>query len=245
MMELKLKIISDYKKTIDGFINQVLLTKGYVRTPNKRIMKLNVFNTCFDDVNIEDVINFINEFIPNLWDIPGDIQKEVICDGLMDLLPVASTLELNHYIEYVKLESNLINPKDLDKQVKKLLKDNGKKHKAVFNGGYNAPEYQAQALVNNDVFYCKSLGSYYIFVKNRQQFVKLTAADILKYVKEAYPNANLTKIDISDYMQTSYLFFVMNTDLPRVYNANQSGLMKLKEYKRDYNKVSIIISRCE
>ena len=30
------------------------------------------------------------------------------------------------------------------------------KHKPIFKGGYQAPEYQSQALINWNVFYCKN-----------------------------------------------------------------------------------------
>ena len=245
MEQLKNRILNNYDGIVSRFIKEIILEKGYVRTPNKQIYQLNVFTIKFDVVNLEDMIDIIKDDVPNRWNIPGSIQDKLIEDNLMKLLPVASTLELNHFTDFVINSKNLINPKELDKDVKKLFKENKKKHKGVFKGGYNAPEYQAQALINNDVIYCKTLGAYYIFVKNRKQFVKLNAMDILKYIQADYPNANLTKVDIADYMQSSYLFFVTNSDLPKIYNENQSRLMKLNEYERDYKKVNIIVSRFE
>ena len=245
MEQLKNRIITNYTGIVSRFIKEIILKKGFVRTPNKRIYQLNVFTINFEEVNIEDMLNLIKADVPNIWNIPLDIQDKLIVNALMDLLPVASTLELNHFTEFVINSKNLINPKDLDKDVKKLFQENKKKQKAIFKGGYNAPEYQAQALINNDVIYCKLLGAYYIFVKNRKQFVKLTSKDILKYIKADYPNANLTKVDIADYMQSSYLFFVTNSDLPKIYNENQGRLMKLNEYERDYKKVNMIVSRFE
>ena len=239
---LKKGIISDYSNAVINFVNGVLLRKGFIKTSRNEILKLNVFELSFDSINIEDMVNIIDANINNLWNIPSEMKNNLVNEILMELLPTVSTLEAKHYIEYLNLNPKVTQQKDLKKTVKKLLKDNHKNHKKIFPGGLNAPEYQSQVLVNNDVFYCKKDNSYYQFKDNLDKFEKLSAKDIWEMVKNEYPKANVTDIDIADYMKTSYLFFITNSDLPKVYNDYQDNLLLLDGYKRDFNKVSKIVS---
>ena len=108
------------------------MKKGFIKTPNDDILKLNVFDNVFDVVNIERIVDIINDSIPNLWNIPPETQNAIINDCLMELLPVASISETENYIEYVDIKKMVINPKELDKKVADLLKANKKNKKSHF-----------------------------------------------------------------------------------------------------------------
>ncbi|MBR2651789.1 hypothetical protein IKD56_00070 [bacterium] len=245
MENLKENILKRYNDNVKKFIKDVLMKKGFIKTPNDDILKLNVFDNVFDVVNIERIVDIINDSIPNLWNIPPETQNAIINDCLMELLPVASISETENYIEYVDIKKMVINPKELDKKVADLLKANKKNKKAIFKGGYNSPEYQSQALINADVFVSKKTNGYYKFDSAENKFVKLSVDDVLSYVKKDYPNLTASKYDIMDYMKTDYLFFITDSDLPIVYNNNKSHLNLLDDYKADFDKVNEIVANFE
>lgn len=245
MESLRDNIIKKYKRSCKKYIKDVLMKKGFIKTDDGDIMKLDVFNDCFTVADIESMIDLINGNIPNFWNIPADIQYEIVNDNLMELLPVASISEIENYVEYIDISKKLVDHKQLDQDVKDLLKSNGKNHKAVFSGGKNSPEYQSQALINRDVIYCKSNKGYYRFDKDNDKFIKLSADTILSYVKSDFKDSEATKLDIMDYMKVSYFFFVVNSNLPVVYNNNKLHLELLNDYKADFDKVNKIVSNFE
>ena len=242
MNKLKETILKDYTVNVTAYVKE-LIKKGYLKTPDNEILKLNVFDVEFDSVNIESMIDLIDANVGNLWNIPPETQNELISDIVYDLLPVADISECNNYIKYLILKSKVRNPKDLDNDVKALIKKNEKRHKKVFDGGVNSPEYQAQALINENVFYNESDKSYYVFDDKAKKFNKLNADDIRKYLLKYYPNLSASKYDVMDYMKVNYIFFVTKTTLPTAYNINKSYLIKLDEIKDDYDKLNGIVSK--
>ena len=143
MNELKKNILKKYQRATKKFIKNELLKKGYIRTPENEILKLNVFNNWFDVVDIESIINIINNYVPNFWNIAPETQKEIINNNLIELLPTATETETTNYINYYMLNEKVINEKELKQQVKELIKTNENKHKPIFKGGYQAPEFQS------------------------------------------------------------------------------------------------------
>lgn len=242
MNKLKETILKDYIVNVTDYVKE-LIKKGYLKTPDNEILKLNVFDVEFDSVNIESMIDLIDANVGNLWNIPPETQNELISDIVYDLLPVADISECNNYIKYQILKSKVRNPKDLDDDVKALIKRNEKRHKKVFDGGVNSPEYQAQALINENVFYNESDKSYYVFDDKAKKFNKLNADDIRKYLLKYYPKLSASKYDVMDYMKVNYIFFVTKTALPTAYNINKSYLIKLNEIKDDYDKLNGIVSK--
>lgn len=245
MKNLKDNILKKYQRATKKFIKHELLTKGYIRTPENEILKLNVFNNWFDVVDIESIIKIINNYVPNFWNITPETQKEIINNNLIELLPVATKTETTNYINYYSINEKVINEKELKNDVKELIKENEKKHKSIFKGGYQAPEYQAQALINRNVFYCKKTQKYYKYNDNENKFISLTPNEILNYIKSDFNNLNVTKYDIMDYMKTSYLFFVLNTDLPIIYNNNRTSFKLLESYKNSFEKINKIVATFE
>ena len=242
MIKLKETILKDYIVNVTDYVKE-LIKKGYIKTPDNEILKLNVFDIDFDAVNIESMIDIIDANVSNLWNIPPETQNEIISDIVYDLLPIADISECNNYIKYQILSSKIRNQKDLDNDVKALIKQNKKRHKKVFDGGVNSPEYQAQALINENVFYNESDKNYYVFDDKAKKFNKLKANDIRKYLLKYYPNLSASKYDILDYMQADYTFFITKTTLPTAYNINKNHLIKLDEIKDDYNKLNGIVSK--
>lgn len=245
MNELKKNILKKYQRATKKFIKNELLKKGYIRTPENEILKLNVFNNWFDVVDIESIINIINNYVPNFWNIAPETQKEIINNNLIELLPTATETETTNYINYYMLNEKVINEKELKQQVKELIKTNENKHKPIFKGGYQAPEFQSQALINRNVFYCKDTQKYYIYNENENKFIALTPNEILNYIKSDFKNLNATKYDIMDYMKTSYLFFVTKSKLPLTFNNNRQSLKLMDMYKNDFEKINKIVSTFE
>lgn len=242
MNKLKETILKDYIVNVTDYVKE-LIKKGYLKTPDNEILKLNVFDNDFESVKIESMIDLIDGNVANSWNIPPETQNELISDIVFDSLPIADISECKNYIRYISLQSIIRNPKDLDKNVKALIKDNEKRHKNVFKGGVNAPEYQAQALINENVFYDKSDNNYYVFDNKKKHFIQLNKESVRKCLLKHYPNLIATVYEVMDYMKVSYPFFVTNTTLPTVYNNNKSYLIKLDEIKDDYDKVNGIVSK--
>lgn len=242
MNKLKETILKDYIVNVTDYVKE-LIKKGYIKTPDNEILKLNVFDVEFDSVNIESMIDLIDANVSNLWNIPPETQNELISDIVYDLLPVADISECNNYIKYQSLQSKVRKPKDLDNEVKALIKKNEKRHKKVFKGGINSPEYQAQALINENVFYNESDKNYYVFDSKAKKFNKLNANNIRQILLKYYPNLSASKYDVMDYMKVSYFFFITKTTLPTAYNINKSYLIKLDEIKDDYDKLNGIVSK--
>ena len=73
---------------------------------------------------------------------------------------MATETEINNYIDYIRTNETIMNEKQLKKDKDRLIKENEKRHKPVFKGGVNSPEYQSQALINENIFYDN--GNYFI-----------------------------------------------------------------------------------
>ena len=242
MNKLKETILKDYIDNIKDYVKE-LIKKGYLKTSDNEILKLNVFDIAFESVEIESMINLVDAHVDNLWNIPPETQNEIISDMIFGLLPIADISECNNYIEYQILNDKIRNPKELYKDVKSLIKSNETRHKKVFDGGVNSPEYQAQALINENIFYDKSDKNYYVFDDKAKKFNKLNANDIRNYLLKYYPNLSASKYDVMDYMKVNYIFFVTETTLPTAYNINKIRLSKLNVIKSDYDKLNGIVSK--
>jgi len=242
MEKLKQSAIKQYDDDIKGFIKNELKPHGYIIT-NKGICQINAFANQFDMVEMDIIMDLINDHVTNYWGIPYEMQKEIIKNGCLELLPMTTKDALDHYLEYVTISSTMIDDKDLQNQVNELIKTNEKKHKKAFKGGYNSPEYQSQVLINNNVFLCNN--NYWIFDKKQSKFLKIGGKDIAQMmVKEYGKNFNATPIDIMEYMRISYPFFVTKTDLPLRYNNQMVNKSKLEVLKKDYAKINKIINDC-
>lgn len=240
---LKENIIKKYERATKKYIKNELLKKGYIKTPENEILKLNPFKIEFELIDIPTIINIINIYVPNFWNIAPEKQINIILNNFLELLPMATENELNNYINYIRTNKTIMNEKQLKKDKDRLIKENEKRHKPVFKGGVNSPEYQSQALINENIFYDN--GNYFIYDKETDLFIKLTNGNILYYLGKHYKNLNCTPIDINDYMKTSYLFFVTNSDIPNKYNANKEKIKKVSELKNDFEKVNKIIKTFE
>lgn len=243
MENLKKNILKNYRYLINKVISDVFMKKGYVKTSDGIILQLNVFDESFTMIYIENIIDALNVYVPNTWNIPKEVQEKIITDIMLHHLPVLEENEIHNYMEYFRISKMFGSKKDLDKKAKLLLDDNKKRHKAVFKGGYHSPQYQAQSLINRDVFYYNQ--GYYIFDESNKRFVKLSPKTILKYIQQDFNNADINEIDVRDYMQTQYLFFVTESDFPMRYNSSKEQLRLLKDYKKDYEKVKEIIKGFE
>ena len=243
MKELKENIIKKYQRATKKFIKNELLKKGYIKTPENEILKLNPFKREFELIDIPSIINIINCYVPNFWNIAPEKQTNIILNNFLELLPVATETEINNYIEYIRTNETIRNEKQLKKDKDRLIKENEKRHKPVFKGGVNSPEYQSQALINENIFYDN--GNYFIYDNKTDLFKKLTNNDIIQYLLKHYKNLNCTPIDIMGYMTTSYLFFVTNSNIPNKYNMNKEKIKKVSELKNDFEKVNKIIKTFE
>lgn len=246
MEQLKESILKKYQRATKKFIKNELKQKGYILTPEHEILKLDVFNNKWNVQELEQVTELINNYVFNWWNIPTETTNEIILNNLIELLPVANKEQLTNYINYIETSKDIIKPKELKKQVKELISNNEKRHKQVFNGGINSPEYQSQALINNNVFYDKTTSNYYIFKKENNKFVKLTNMNILYYLEQEFnKNIPCDPFSIMDYMKTSYLFFVTNSNLPSRYNTNLKRLEFCDRTKNDYELINKIVSSFE
>lgn len=243
METLKENIIKKYQRATKKYIKNELLKKGYIKTPENEILKLNPFKIEFELIDIPTIINIINIYVPNFWNIAPEKQINIILNNFLELLPMATENELNNYINYIRTNKTIMNEKQLKKDKDRLIKENEKRHKPVFKGGVNSPEYQSQALINENIFYDN--GNYFIYDKETDLFKPLTNGNIAYYLLKHYKNLNCTPIDINDYMKTSYLFFVTNSDIPNKYNANKEKIKIVSELKNDFEKVNKIIKTFE
>ena len=243
MKELKENIIKKYQRATKKFIKNELLKKGYIKTPENEILKLNPFKREFELIDIPSILNIINCYVPNFWNIATETQTNIILNNFLELLPMATETEINNYIDYIRTNETIIDEKQLKKDKDRLIKENEKRHKPVFKGGVNAPEYQSQALINENIFYDN--GNYFIYDNKTDLFKKLTNNDIIQYLLKHYKNFNWTPIDIIGYMKTSYLFFVTNSNIPSKYNMNKEKIKKISELKNDFEKVNKIIKTFE
>ena len=243
MKELKENIIKKYQRATKKFIKNELLKKGYIKTPENEILKLNPFKREFELIDIPSIINIINCYVPNFWNIAPEKQTNIILNNFLELLPMATETEINNYIDYIRTNKTIMNEKQLKKDKDRLIKENEKRHKPVFKGGVNSPEYQSQALINENIFYDN--GNYFIYDNETDLFKKLTNNDIIQYLLKHYKNLNCTPIDIMGYMTTSYLFFVTNSNIPNKYNMNKEKIKKVSELKNDFEKVNKIIKTFE
>lgn len=245
METLKENIIKKYQRATKKYIKNELLKKGYIKTPENEILKLNPFKKEFELIDIPSIINIINIYVPNFWNIAPEKQINIILNNFLELLPMATETEINNYIAYIRTNETIINEKELKKDKDRLIKENEKRHKPVFKGGYQSPEYQSQALINENVFFDSVTKNYYIYDKETDLFIKLTNGNILYYLGKHYKNLNCTPFDIMDYMKTSYLFFVTNSNIPSKYNLNKEKIKKVSEFKNDFEKVNKIIKTFE
>lgn len=243
MEKLKQSIIKHYDDDIKKFINDELKQNGYIIT-NKGICQINAFNGTFDMLEMDNIIDLVNNHVTNYWSMPFEMQKEIIKNSCLEILPMTTKDALDNYLEYVAISNKMIDDKALHKKLDELLKENKQKHKKPFKGGYNAPEYQSQVLINNDVFLDN--GNYWIYDKKQNKFVKIGRNEIIQMlVKEYGKNFNATEYEIMDYMRVSYPFFVTNTNLPVTYNNNIAYKSKIMELKKDYDKINKIIRNCQ
>lgn len=243
MEQLKETIIKKYKRATKKFIKNELKQHGYILTPEKEILKLDVFNKNWNVQELEQITELINKYVSNWWNIAPETQNEIILNNFSELLPIATETELNNYINYILTNETIINEKELKKDKERLFKENNKRHKPVFKGGVNSPEYQSQALINENIFY--DSGNYYIYDKQKDLFIALTPQNIAYYLLKHYKHLNCTPFDIMDYMKTSYLFFVTHSDIPTKYNGNKEKIKKVSEFKTDYDKINKIVSNFE
>lgn len=242
MEKLKQSIIKHYEDDIKQFIKKELKPNGYIIT-NKGICKINPFDQAFDMVEMDGIIDLINDHVANYWSIPYEMQKEIIKNNCLELLPMTTKDALDNYLEYMTISSKLIDDKEMGKALSNLLKQNKKRHKKVFKQGNQAPEYQAQALINNDVFI--SNGGYYIYNKDRDEFIKLTIGNIMWYLLKEFDNKIYdNEYTILDYCKISYPFFVTKSDIPIKYNNNKEYKTRLNDLKKDYTKINKLVRDC-
>ena len=242
MEKLKQSALKHYEDDIKQFIKNELNPHGYIIT-NKGIFKINSFNQAFDMVDIDIIIDLINDHVANYWSIPYEMQKEIIKNNCLELLPMTTKDALDNYLEYVSISNKMMDDKEMGKALSHLLKENKKRYKKVFEGGREAPEFQAQALINNDVFI--SGDEYYIYKKEDDAFIKLAVNNVMYYLqKEFSKTIYATPMDIRGYMQVSYPFFVTKSDIPIKYNNNKVYKSKLNDLKKDYAKINKLVRDC-
>lgn len=239
MENLKQSIIKTYNDNVNHFIKDELKPTGYFII-NNDVYQLNPFANTFNFVEGDVIINLIDDHIPNFWGVPYDLQKDIIKNNCLEVLPVTTEAALKNYFEYVEISEKMISDKDLQNMVNDLIKTNQKNHKKVFKGGYDSPEYQSQVLINNNVFYDNN--NYWMFDKKQKMFIQIGSDDISKMLINEYGNKfNATSIDILEYMRVSYPFFVTKTDLPKVYNEQKNNKLKLNDLKQDYENINKLI----
>lgn len=243
METLKENIIKKYQRATKKYIKNELLKKGYIKTPENEILKLNPFKKEFELIDIPSIINIINIYVPNFWSIAPEKQINIILNNFLELSPMATETEINNYVRYMELTSELINENELKKDKDKLINDNKQSHKKVFQGGYLSPEYQSQALINNNVFY--SNGNYYQFDNKTDLFIKLTNKDIFKILEKEFKEIGkynqVDLLDINGYMKEFYKNNIKNSHVPVRYNKNKSNKKELENLKNDYEKINKII----
>lgn len=238
--------MKNYDDSVKKFIKDELSKKGLIKADNGVILKLDVFNGDVEAIGIDNVNDIVDNNVPDLWNIPSEIKAYIIHDNLMNLLPYATESEIKNYLKYSETEKAMIDDKRLKADVKALLKANQKKHKEVFQGGYQSPEYQSQALINADVIYDENVKNYYIFDKDNDRFKKLNKSDIMNILNNQFKGFNksgITLLDISDNMKVQYFFFITNSALPNIYNHNKANKDIFIDLKDDYQKVKKIFSK--
>ena len=237
MEKLKQSIINNYNEDIKHFIKNELKPNGYIIT-NNGIYQINAFTNEFEHKDMDNVINLINEHVTNYWSIPYEMQKEIIQNNCFEILPATTTMACDNYLEYVNMAHNMVNDKDLQKEVKELIKENEKRHKKVFQGGYNSPEHQSQVLINNNVFYSNG---YWIFDKKQNRFVQIGSNEIMEMLRQNFKQFNATKLDIKDYMTVTWPLLITKTNIPIRYNNQMTNKLKMDEIKKDYTKIDKLI----
>lgn len=247
MEQLKESILKKYQRATKKFIKNELKPKGFIIN-EQGIFKLNVFLNEFVLIDIEQILKIINENVFNWWEIPTETQKEIIYNNMVELIPNATINEINNYLYYNNTKNNIVGSSELKNDVKTLLNQNKANYKTVYQGGYNSPEYQSQALINNDVFYYN--GVYYKFNNENKLFDKITNKDIYNILVKEFKdikrdNEQLLLMDIRTYMRDYYKNYVKNSVIPSKYNRNKKAIAKLNEIKPDYEKVNKIISSFE
>lgn len=241
MEQLKETIIKKYKRATKKFIKNELKQHGYILTPEKEILKLDVFNKNWNVQELEQITELINKYVSNWWNIAPETQNEIILNNLIELLPVATHEQLNNYLKYIETSKLFINPKELNKQVKELLKENKKRHNKVNKSFKNNPDAQSQALINNDVFLC---GNDYYIIKNNE-CIKLNVGNIIYYVNKEFGNVQAFPEDYINYMRFFYPKALTKTDLPKVIKDNENNINLLNETKSDYDLIKKFVSSFE
>ena len=246
MEKLRQNILKKYNDDVKKFIKDELSKKGFIKADNGVILKLDVFNNDFEAIGFDIIDGVVNRNVPDLWNIPSEIKSDIIYQHMMESLPYATESEIKNYLTYYGTEKAMIDDKRLKSNVDALLKANKKNHKKVYQGGYKAPEYQSQALINADVVYDENIKDYFIFDKNNDMFKKLSKSDIWNILNNEFDKFNKSEIDlldISDNMKVQYFMFISNSSLPHIYNQNKANKDIFIDLKDDYQKVKKIISK--
>ena len=246
MEDLKQKILKNYESDVNQYLNNELLRKGFLKTDNGIIVKLDVFKNTYDIVDFDDISAIIDNHVSDFWNIPSEIKDEIVYNNMIESLPFATESEIKNYLTYQETEKAMIDDKRLKSDVNSLLKANKKNHKKVFQGGYRSPEYQSQALINADVIYDDSDNEYYIFDKKNDIFTKLNKSDIWNILNNEFDKFNKHEIDlieVYDNMKVQYFMFILNSAIPHIYNRNKQNKDIFIDLKDDYKKIKKIISR--
>lgn len=243
-MYLKEKIIVNYSNDIGSTVED-LISIGIVNSDGTDFLKYDIYEDNFKEISFQRIKRIILKTIPNYWDIKEEELDVIINNKLEEILPVITSSKLESYSKYVYAEANVKTDKELKQAVEDVLNTNKKRHNKVFKGGRLAPEYQVQALINEDVFLDNKLG-YVQFNKDSDSFKRLGLQDVFiilsKYFK--YQGRELDIYDLQGYLKEYYPNSISKIGfLGYQYNINKDYKLTLKELKEDYISVKDVIDK--
>lgn len=245
-MDLKEKIIVNYSNDIGSTI-EGLISIGIVNSEGSDFLKYDIYEDKFKEISFQRIKRIILKAIPNYWGIKEEELDILINNKLEEVLPVITVDKLEAYYKYVHAEDNVKTDKELKQAVKEALNKNKKRHKKVFLGGKLAPEFQVQALINEDVF-LDNKRNYVKYDKDSDSFKYLSVRDVFiivtKYFK--YQGRELEPSDVQGYIKEYYPNYISKIGvLAYNYNVNPEYKRTLKELKEDYISVKNIIDKFE
>ena len=117
MEKIKNKILNNFEKELKTEL-EFLRKKGFIVTPEDKILKYDLFKNNFYEVDLQDFYKIITSDVPNYWNFKLNhieiiVNKYVFNAAEVNVLPVVDESVINQYVYYTNSKKWLDDPEIL------------------------------------------------------------------------------------------------------------------------------------
>lgn len=261
MEKIKNKILNNFEKELKTEL-EFLRKKGFIVTPEDKILKYDLFKNNFYEVDLQDFYKIIASDVPNYWNFKLNhieiiVNKYVFNAAEVNVLPVVDESVINQYVYYTNSKKWLDDPENIigKRTLNKILKENNSRKKTNFIFKLESVDSQAQLLINNNIFIDKN-GRLFKFNNDLDSFEVVTNSDLNTLFYNNLPEvdkktSSIIKTTIYNTVQESLTYGEYRTrltyasDIPFKYNEQQLQEQNLINNKDSYKKIKSIIKNFE